>query len=378
MLIAKKNNHRNCWKANNILLFSLLLLTLNNCYSQRFVDTMVIKNLQQSNEVSRLQIQNLSREINELKLLLQKQQHQGFDKFSAASLFLDAAISSANNLQTLILKESYRNKIASLNNPTSNDLGFNLEIEIQNALKPLLQKTKKTNSNKFGQVVGSFLQTGKSSPLSLFPAGNVFTSILGMVGNLTVQEKGIEKEDLDKFINTIEKYFSQYQRLYQCNVVFNADMEKLKTRLILLQEDIKNLLHDLILAMDKSLKRQQLKSMSIEELMLRNFDNRKIQEKLSRPQAAQIQFPADAVKTCKEIANSIQRIYDEYSAIYSNNFKEIKNIISDTKTASITVDQLQLTKTLRDVEAMYNESKNIDAGSLRLKTLFERLETIIQ
>jgi hypothetical protein len=112
--------------------------------------------------------------------------------------------------------------------------------------------------------------------------------------------------------------------------------------------------------------------------MLRNFDHKKIQEKLSKAQSVQIQFPNDGVKTCKEIANSIQRIYDEYASIYSNNFKEIKNIISDTKSASITVDQLQLNKTLRDVESMYNESKNTDAGSMRLKTLFERLEIIIQ
>lgn len=40
------------------------------------------------------------------------------------------------------MKESYRNKIASLNNPTSNELGLSLEIEIGNALKHLLEKTK--------------------------------------------------------------------------------------------------------------------------------------------------------------------------------------------------------------------------------------------
>ena len=115
-----------------------------------------------------IQLQILIKEINGLKLQLQNKGQVGCLKFIEASSFLDAAISSANNLQSLVLKESYRNKIASLNNPTSNELGFNLEMEIQNALKPLMQKAHKTNTTKFSQVVSSFINTGKST-LSLFP-----------------------------------------------------------------------------------------------------------------------------------------------------------------------------------------------------------------
>lgn len=166
------------------------MILWNSGLAQKQRDTMVLANLIQANEESKAQIQNLNKQVADLKLQIQKQQRVGYDKFTNTSLFLDAAISSANNLQTLISKESYRNKIASLNNPTSNELGFNLEMEIQNAMKPLLAKAKKTNTAKFSQVVGSFLNAGKGG-LSLFPAGNVFTSIVGMAGNLTVQEKNI-------------------------------------------------------------------------------------------------------------------------------------------------------------------------------------------
>lgn len=342
--------------------------------AQRLPDS-TLTNLLQSNEESKFQIQNLSKQVADLKFQLQKQQRIGYDKFTNTSLFLDAAISSANSLQTLISKESYRNKIVSLNNPTSNELGFSLEMEIQNAMKPLLAKAKKTNTSKFGQVVGSFLNAGKTG-LSLFPAGNVFTSIVGMAGNLTVQEKAIEQKDLDDFIKSIEKYFNQYERLYQSNIRFNNDMEKLKTRLKLLQSDLQLLIQDLVLALDKSIKRQQLKNLSTEELMLRYFDSKKIPDQLNK--GSQAQYPQDATKTCKEIANSIQRIYDEYTAIYSNNFKEIKSIIADTKNVSAMVNQIQLGQTLRDVESLYAESKTLDADNLRLKTLFDRLEIIIQ
>lgn len=366
-------------KKKKILFFLGTLMLLQNNYAQQGIDTTLLeKTLIQANDASRLQIQQLSKEISDLKLQLQRQQRIGFDKFILASSFLDAAISSTNNLQSLILKESYRNKIASLNNPTSNELGFNLELEIHNALKPLLEKAKKTNTSKFGQVINSFLETGKGSA-GLFPAGNIFTSIIGMVGNLAVGERGIDQQDLNNFIKNIEKYFNQYERLYQSNVGFNSDMEKMKSRLKLLQDDIKLLLQDLILSLDKNVKRQQLKSVTTEELMLRYFDNKKIQEILNKSGSnSPIQFPQDAIKTCKEIANNIQRVYDEYFLLYNNNYKEIKSIVSDTKSVSAMVDQIKLNKTLKDLETLYNESRTMDADNLRLKTLFDRLEAILQ
>lgn len=320
------------------------------------------------------QLQILIKEINDLKLQLQSQQYTSSAKFINASLFLDAAISSASNLQALVLKESYRNKIASLNNPTSNELGFNLEMEIKNSLKPLLAKCKKTNPTKFEQVIGSFVNKGKTA-ISLFPAGNVFTSILSMAGKLTVDEKAIDQQDLDNFIKSIEKYFNQYERLYQSNLTFNSDMEKLKVRLTLLQDDIKLLMQDLIIAVDKTKKRDQLKSLSAEELMLKYLESSKIQEQLSKT-GGTAQFPIDDIKSCKDIANNIKRIYDEYATIYSSNFKEIKSIISDTKSVSTGVNTVQLNKTIKDLEALYTESKNMDTDNLRLKTLFERLEAI--
>ncbi len=358
-----------------IVVFIFYSIT-NSLAAQRLQDTTFIKSLIQANEESKLQIQNLNKQVQDLRLQIQKQQRIGYDKFTNSSLFLDAAISSANNLQSLISKESYRNKIALLNNPTSNDLGFNLEMEIQNSLKPLMAKTKKTNTTKFSQVVTSFLNTGKTG-LSLFPAGNVFTSIVGMAGNLVVQEKNVEQKDLDEFIKSIEKYFNQYERLYQSNVKFNSDMEKLKTKLRLMQSDMKLLIQDLVLALDKSQKRQALKTSSTEYLMLKYFDSKKILDQLNKGNG-QVQYPPDAIKTCKELANNIQRIYDEYTTIYNNNYKEIKAILADTKNVSAMVNQVQLNQTIRDIEALYTESKTMDTDNLRLKTLFDRLEIVIE
>lgn len=68
-------------------------------------------------------------------------------QFTSTTDFLDPSINSFNSL---IKKENYRNQITSFNNPTSSDMGFNLENEIQTALKPLLAKAKSTNGDSFG------------------------------------------------------------------------------------------------------------------------------------------------------------------------------------------------------------------------------------
>jgi hypothetical protein len=143
-----------------------------------------------------------------------------------------------------------------------------------------------------------------------------------------------------------------------------------------LQDDIRLLLVDLLIAFDRSLKRGQLKTASTEDLVLRYFTMQKSPARAAN--AAAPQFPADAVTGAKEIANTIQRIYDDYSLLYSNNFREIRHIITDAGNVSVSVDQIKLNKTVREIEALYNESKAVDADNLRLKTLQARLEQLLQ
>lgn len=123
---------------------------------------------------------------------------KSFTQFVIASDFLDAAINSTNHFNSLIKKEAYRTKIISFNNPTSSDLGFNLENEIQTALKPLLAKAKSTSPSKFSSVVSSLIQTpqrtsgtavGGKTPAAVLPVNPLYTTLVSLVGNLAVQEK---------------------------------------------------------------------------------------------------------------------------------------------------------------------------------------------
>src|SRR5690349_16989950 len=133
----------------------------------------------------------------------------------SVAYFIESANNSVNSLNGLLRKDNYRNKITHLNNPVNNELGFSLKNEILIALKPILDKTKKTDTNKFKDVIENFLnnpeENGIKSVKKQLPALGIFSTVLSLVGNLVINERAITKEDLNQFIARIEQYFYQYE-----------------------------------------------------------------------------------------------------------------------------------------------------------------------
>ena len=338
-----------------IVILFLCIIVSNNILSQDFSDSVTLK---------------------QEKLVTQ---------FTAVIEFADAAISSIAALNSLIKKENYRNKISAFNNPTSSDLGFNLQLEIQSALKPLLDKSKKVNSNKFIDVVGSLINNqGKGSLLKGFsPTGGIFSTLTSLVGNLTVSEKHITKTDLDSFILNIGKYFGQYEKLNRVNQQFDINIDKVDLRLQELQVDLKAFLIDLSLAYNSNLQRNILKQKNIEEIFLNYLDKQVIIKNISDALQEesnlkhQPYFPGDALKTAKDITATTQKIFTEYQKIYASNYNEIKNILQESKSLGKNINTKQVDFSLDELKQLYNDSKNADVLNLRLNTLSERLKTLV-
>ncbi|HEX6168197.1 MAG TPA: hypothetical protein VFZ33_00795, partial [Chitinophagaceae bacterium] len=309
---------------------------------------------------------------------------QEFSKqFTATCDFLDAAINSLNSFNGLIKKENYRVKITSFNNPTSSEMGFNLENEIQSALKPLLAKAKNTNTNKFSQVVTSLISgQSKTTPIKTVANGvnPLFSTLLSLVGTLTIQEKKITREDLDSFILTTSKYFVQYEKLNQANILFDQNIEKINNKLKDLQFDIKEYILDMITILNKNVQRSQLKNSNTEELFLKYLDKGKLQslsfENHEQSQKISFRYPTDGIKTAKEIAYNLQKLFHEYQKVYGDNYQQIRSILLESKSLGKSINIKQVDNSLKELEELYSESKNSDIISLRLTTLFERLKIL--
>jgi hypothetical protein len=98
------------------------------------------------------------------------------------------------------------------------------------------------------------------------------------VGTLTIQEKKITRDDLDSFINTASKYFVQYEKLNQANNIFDQSIERLNTKLTELQFDLKEYMLDLIAIVYQNMQRQQLKTATTEDLLLKYLINKNLKK----------------------------------------------------------------------------------------------------
>lgn len=199
----------------------------------------------------------------------------------------------------------------------------------------------------------------------------MFSTLLGLVGNLTVTEKRITKEDLDSFINATSKYFVQYQRLNGCNLVLDQNIDCITLKLKDLQYDLREYELDTVCILNKNVQRILLKNYTSEELFLKYLDKEKIEE-----ETINSIYPTDGIKGAKDIAAALQKIFADYQKVYNDNYTQIRSILLDTKALGPGINLKQLESSLKDLEDLYNDSKTSDVLALRLNTVQERLKTL--
>jgi hypothetical protein len=181
--------------------------------------------------------------------------------------FIESANNSVNSLNSLLRKDNYRNKITTLNNPVNNELGFSLKNEILSALKPILDKAKRTDPRKFRDVIENFLsnpeENGIGSVKKYLPVLGIFSTVLSLVGNLVISEKNITREDLNQFIARVQQYLSQYEKLNLINEQFGAQLQKLVERSEEIKEELREFLVDCIYMLDKRIIKQAVKNLPL-------------------------------------------------------------------------------------------------------------------
>ncbi|MEO7924512.1 MAG: hypothetical protein ABIR30_12600 [Chitinophagaceae bacterium] len=299
----------------------------------------------------------------------------------SVAYFVESANNSVNSLNSLLKKDNYRNKITTLNNPTNNELGFSLKNEILAALKPILDKARRTDSRKFKEVIENFLsnpeENGISSVKKYLPALGIFSTVLSLVGNLVIAEKSITKDDLNVFIAKIQQYFSQYEKLNTINQQFGMQVQKLLDKSAEIKEDLKDFLVDCICTMDKGITKASIKILSVEALAQQYYDPQKLQSWLdtTRSKTEGSLYPPDAPTSVKLLTSGIKKLQKEFEALYSDNYKELKELIASLKTTIPNLDQKQLDKTNTEIDKLYNDSRQADIINLNITQVDERMNT---
>lgn len=199
-------------------------------------------------------------------------------------------------------------------------MGFNLENEIQTALKPLLAKANNTNTNKFSQIVSSLVAVPKSTTSlakNTSVINPIFPTLLSLVGTLAINEKKITRQDMDSFILVTSKYFVQYEKLNQANNLFDQNIDRLNNKLTELQFDMREYMLDMITILYKNVQRATLKNQNAEELFLKYMEQQILLDKFPNEVYAEIKYPSDGIKSAKEIAYNIQKLFNDYQKVYT-------------------------------------------------------------
>jgi arsenate reductase-like glutaredoxin family protein len=300
----------------------------------------------------------------------------------SVAYFIESANNSVNSLTSLLKKDNYRNRITTLNNPVNNELGFSLKNEILTALKPILDKVKKTDGGKFRDVIENFLtnpeENGIKSVKKYLPSLGIFSTVLSLVGNLVIVEKSITKEDLNKFIAKVQQYFYQYEKLNAINEQFGDKVEKMLERSDEIKEDLKEFLEECITTMNKSIIKLSLKDIPVEVLIQKYYDPQKLQIWLdtNKIQYEFSLYPPDAPTSVKLITSGIKRIQKEFETIYNENYTEMKELIASLKITIPGLDQNQLNKTSAEIDQLYNDSRQADAINLNITQVNERMNIV--
>ena len=289
--------------------------------------------------------------------------------FAATAGLLDAALTSLNSLQSLVSKDNYRNSIQALNNPASSALGYNLEGEIQAALQPILAKTKTVSKTRFSEVVGALVQAPKQG------SGPLMSTLSALVGNLAVQEKRVERADVDSFLQRMGRYFAPYEQLNTVNSRFEQQMTRMNGRLIELQFDIREYMLDIVLLLHPREARTTLRARPMEELLLQYLDG-PVLESLDTARRLPA-YPGDGVKGAKDICSNVQKVFREYQKTYQDNYNEIRVIVQGARSLGRAGSGTTADATLNTLETLYTESAQADALNLRLRTLEGRLQALV-
>jgi len=296
--------------------------------------------------------------------------------------FIESAGNSENSLNSLLKKDNYRNKITTLNNPVNNELGFSLKNEILVALKPILDKVKKTDKSKFKEVIENFLSNpednGISSVKKYLPALGIFSTILSLVGNLVIVEKTITKEDLNQFVAHIQQYFSQYEKLNAINLQFSSQVQNLLERSDEIKEDLRDFLVECILTLNPKQNKQSLANTPLEVMIQKYYDPQKLQDALdtlcAKPDG--MPFPPDAATTAKMLTSSLKKLQKEFESLYFNNHKQLKELIASLKSTVPNLDEEQLVKTSEEIDRLYNDSRQADLVNLNMSQVDDRMNTV--
>src|SRR5207253_591394 len=145
--------------------------------------------------------------------------------------------------------------------------------------------------------------------------------------------------------------FIQYEKLNNTNLLLDQNIDRLSARMRDLHYDLKEYLLDFVTILYKSDQRNTIKSLSYEELFLRFLERSKMETIGNNqfPFEPAVRYPSDGIKGAKDLAYSLQKLFDDYQKVYTDNYTHVKGILNDARKLGKNVNIQQVEASLKEV-----------------------------
>lgn len=316
---------------------------------------MSLSELQTDRDLTFQELESLkSVRATELKTRLNLQK----EKILQTADFVRAASNSANALQQSVDLSNYLNEVAALNNPNSEEIGFNLYDRLTESLEKSIFK----NTDKVGNVKKKkffdFIKNILDNPITkavreAIPVVNSITNIASMVSGIALNDENIPVGNIYNFRDELKIYIQHYEGLAASRVSFDIHSQQQLDRLERLKIQLENLVKERIQTFyQNDFVEVNLEETNIDQLLTQHYKSRDLSDTLN---IIILSYTQDSLLQYEKAIN-------DNRLAYPLNILSIAYVINDEIEALTREHILELYHYQEKIESVLNKSKELGIG----------------
>lgn len=302
----------------------------------------------------------------------------------ASAKFIEAASRSLGAFELSGGFMQYSNFITALNNPTNEDLGFNLTKEVIRIVDDKILKGKagrrvggrfrdmisKVISNPIVGVVGRTL-------MSVTPGVSSLTSVFNMVNNFAVTNEDVNLDAIKDFTTEMQKYVMHYENLGKAGRELDQNLNSLKVKTMSLRALVTNFVRENIADLYGENNVPNLDKMPLNEMINKYFNFASVLQHINQLETDtkmnhstllnKVRFPFAIRTRVAFVMEEIEKTYSEQIVTFKSYNDNISEIM--TNATSISNDANKIKAKLADLESNYRELIRLYNDNVQLENV---------
>ncbi|TAE66695.1 MAG: hypothetical protein EAZ85_15740 [Bacteroidetes bacterium] len=302
----------------------------------------------------------------------------------ASAKFIEAASRSLGAFELSGGFMQYSNFITALNNPTNEDLGFNLTKEVTRIVddKILKGKAGRRVGGRFRDMISKVINNpivgvvGKTL-MSVTPGVSSLTSVFNMVNNFAVTNEDVNLDAIKDFTTEMQKYVMHYENLGKAGRELDQNLNGLKVKTMSLRALVTNFVRENVADLYGENNIPNLDKMPLNEMINKYFNFASVLQHITQLETetkmnhnvllTKVRFPYAIRTRVAFVMEEIEKTYTEQLVTFKSYNDNISEIM--TNATSISNDATKIKTKLADLENNYRELIRLYNDNVQLENV---------